>query len=130
MSRARRRAPAVLLVVLLPSLPSAAQAAFTARPAAVGPSIGSATEQPVPSISATCANAGPTATASVTWTASPSRTSSYALTWSGSSTGSASPTASPASVTGLSKGGTYTFTVKAVLGNWSSAGRTTAAVAC
>jgi hypothetical protein len=114
----------------LVAVPSAAQAAFTARPSAGGSSVASGTVQAVASAAGTCANAGPTATATVSWAASASRTTSYTVAWSGGSTGSTSTTASPATVTGLNKGKPYTFTVTAVFRGWTSPSRTTAAVAC
>ena len=108
-----------------------AQAAFS-RLTSASATHSSAVLQPPASVSATCAAAGPTSTGTVSWTASPSTfLTGYRITSTpASTTQNVAATARTATMTGLTKGLSYTFTVVATYRNWTSATRTTASTMC
>lgn len=120
---------AVALGLLLPA--QTALAGFTTGPTAPAPGYASSTLQPPGTVTASCASAGSTSTATVSWTASPSTyTTGYTIRWTGSTTGSTTATSSPRSVPGLVKNASYTFTVTATYRNWTSTSRSSPATAC
>lgn len=131
-ARTRARAMAVLAVATALLLPNhLALAGFAASPSRPAASYASSTLQSSGTVSATCAAAGSTSTATVSWTASPSTyTTGYTIRWTGGSTGSTTATASPISIPGLVKGGSYTFTVTATYRSWTSTARSSAARTC
>lgn len=92
----------------------------------------SSTLQPPATASATCANAGPTATATINWTASASAyTTGYSITSTpASSTKTTAAAGRTTTITGLTKGTNYSFRVVATYLNWTSTARVTASVAC
>jgi hypothetical protein len=109
-----------------------AHAVFTPGTALASAGYSSSTLQPPASVSATCASAGGTSTATVNWTASPSAyATGYRITSTpASTTTTAGGAARSATLTGLTKNSNYTFSVSATYKSWTSATRTTATVAC
>lgn len=107
--------------------PAPAGAGFNSTRKPTGAAYATATLQPVASATGTCA----TTAATVSWGSTTSRKTGFVIGRSGSSaTTTAAATASSTSVTGLTAGTSYTFTVKVAYQNWRSAAVTTATVAC